>query len=153
MDCDTTGIEPDFALVKFKKPAGGGYFKIINRSVPPRLRAGLRLGPDRRSSPMPSAMPALATAPASTMPSLIGHGFGPRELEKVDGAGLGLDIQLRLQTSGPGRGLLQVETLGIPGRQAERPDLRPLRILAFTRAQIESGERSRLRLDDAGRRI
>ncbi|VAW21546.1 Ribonucleotide reductase of class II (coenzyme B12-dependent), partial [hydrothermal vent metagenome] len=38
MDCDTTGIEPDFALVKMKKLAGGGYFKIINRAVPPALR-------------------------------------------------------------------------------------------------------------------
>ncbi len=38
MDCDTTGIEPDFALVKFKKLAGGGYFKIINRAAPPALR-------------------------------------------------------------------------------------------------------------------
>ena len=38
MDCDTTGIEPDFALVKFKKLAGGGYFKIINRLVPEALR-------------------------------------------------------------------------------------------------------------------
>src|SRR5439155_25128903 len=37
MDCDTTGIEPDFALVKFKKLAGGGYFKIINRLVPQAL--------------------------------------------------------------------------------------------------------------------
>ncbi len=41
MDCDTTGVEPDFALVKFKKLAGGGYFKIVNQSVPPALR---RLG-------------------------------------------------------------------------------------------------------------
>ena len=41
MDCDTTGIEPDFALVKYKKLAGGGYFKIINQSVPQALR---RLG-------------------------------------------------------------------------------------------------------------
>jgi ribonucleoside-diphosphate reductase alpha chain len=41
MDCDTTGIEPDFALVKYKKLAGGGYFKIINESIPPALR---RLG-------------------------------------------------------------------------------------------------------------
>src|SRR6202007_1950031 len=38
MDCDTTGIEPDFALVKFKKLAGGGYFKIINRVVPIALK-------------------------------------------------------------------------------------------------------------------
>ena len=41
MDCDTTGIEPDFALVKFKKLAGGGHFKIVNQSVPAALR---RLG-------------------------------------------------------------------------------------------------------------
>ncbi|MBI1977356.1 MAG: vitamin B12-dependent ribonucleotide reductase [Candidatus Omnitrophica bacterium] len=41
MDCDTTGVEPDFALVKFKKLAGGGYFKIVNQSVPLALR---RLG-------------------------------------------------------------------------------------------------------------
>ncbi|MBM4107936.1 MAG: adenosylcobalamin-dependent ribonucleoside-diphosphate reductase [Phycisphaerae bacterium] len=39
MDCDTTGVEPDFALVKFKKLAGGGYFKIANESVAPALRA------------------------------------------------------------------------------------------------------------------
>ena len=38
MDCDTTGIEPDFAMVKFKKLAGGGYFKIINQSIPPALK-------------------------------------------------------------------------------------------------------------------
>ncbi|RYZ57406.1 MAG: vitamin B12-dependent ribonucleotide reductase, partial [Proteobacteria bacterium] len=38
MDCDTTGVEPDFALVKFKKLAGGGYFKIVNQSVPAALQ-------------------------------------------------------------------------------------------------------------------
>ena len=49
MDCDTTGIEPDFALVKFKKLAGGGYFKIINRAVPEAsARSGLRREADRR---------------------------------------------------------------------------------------------------------
>ena len=48
MDCDTTGIEPDFSLVKFKKLAGGGYFKIINQTVPLALEdAGLRRGGDR----------------------------------------------------------------------------------------------------------
>ena len=40
MDCDTTGIEPDFSLVKFKKLAGGGYFKIVNQSVPAALKLG-----------------------------------------------------------------------------------------------------------------
>ena len=49
MDCDTTGIEPDFALVKFKKLAGGGYFKIINRAVPEALRTlGYAESADRR---------------------------------------------------------------------------------------------------------
>ena len=58
MDCDTTGIEPDFALVKFKKLAGGGYFKIINRSVPSAL-AKLGYGSAqrlRKSYPTPWAM-------------------------------------------------------------------------------------------------
>ena len=50
MDCDTTGIEPDFALVKFKKLAGGGYFKIINRAVPEGLRTlGYAAARDRRN--------------------------------------------------------------------------------------------------------
>ena len=68
MDCDTTGIEPDFALVKFKKLAGGGYFKIINRAVPEALRV---LGYSRerrspRSRPMRSATARSARRPAST---------------------------------------------------------------------------------------
>ena len=42
VDCDTTGVEPDFALVKFKKLAGGGYFKIANQSVELALTTGLR---------------------------------------------------------------------------------------------------------------
>ena len=51
MDCDTTGIEPDFALVKFKKLAGGGYFKIINRMVPQALQTlGYDAGRDRGRS-------------------------------------------------------------------------------------------------------
>ena len=54
MDCDTTGIEPDFAIVKFKKLAGGGYFKIINRVVPESLAASWLCSKARStiSSPM-----------------------------------------------------------------------------------------------------
>ena len=62
MDCDTTGIEPDFALVKFKKLAGGGYFKIINRAVPEALRV---LAMPRTRSPRSSLMPS-ATARSAT---------------------------------------------------------------------------------------
>ena len=62
MDCDTTGIEPDFALVKFKKLAGGGYFKIINRAVPQALRKlGYTAKPKSpRSRHTPSAHGSLA---------------------------------------------------------------------------------------------
>ncbi len=71
MDCDTTGIEPDFALVKFKKLAGGGYFKIVNQSVPPALRK-TRLQPRRRSrtsSRMPWARARWTAARTSTRPA------------------------------------------------------------------------------------
>ncbi|MFO1124293.1 MAG: adenosylcobalamin-dependent ribonucleoside-diphosphate reductase [Methylocystis sp.] len=58
MDCDTTGIEPDFALVKFKKLAGGGYLKIVNRAVPEDCaRSAIARAQSPRSRPMPSATP------------------------------------------------------------------------------------------------
>ena len=70
MDCDTTGIEPDFALVKFKKLAGGGYWKIINRAVPEALRTlGYSEARDRRDRGL-CGRPRLAGAGArpSTTP-------------------------------------------------------------------------------------
>ena len=67
MDCDTTGIEPDFALVKFKKLAGGGYWKIINQAVPVALRTlGYSEAISRRSRPTPSATARSPIRPAST---------------------------------------------------------------------------------------
>ena len=68
MDCDTTGIEPDFALVKFKKLAGGGYFKIINRAVPEALRTlGYRETRDRRDRRL-CRRPRLARRSAGDQP-------------------------------------------------------------------------------------
>ena len=68
MDCDTTGIEPDFALVKFKKLAGGGYWKIINRAVPAALRVARLSAKARspRSRPMRSATARSPTRRPST---------------------------------------------------------------------------------------
>ena len=74
MDCDTTGIEPDFALVKFKKLAGGGYFKIINRAVPEALRA-LGYGEARHRGDLgvtPSATLRWGRRRASTLSSAAG---------------------------------------------------------------------------------
>ncbi|MEM8872211.1 MAG: adenosylcobalamin-dependent ribonucleoside-diphosphate reductase, partial [Pseudomonadota bacterium] len=85
MDCDTTGIEPDFALVKFKKLAGGGYFKIINQSVPAAL-AKLGYAPAEAAEIVAYAVGHgnLGNAPDINPTSLIGHGFGPEEIKKVE---------------------------------------------------------------------
>jgi ribonucleoside-diphosphate reductase alpha chain len=87
MDCDTTGIEPDFALVKFKKLAGGGYFKIINRSVPAALETlGYTSSQIEEIVAYAVGHGTLGQAPGVNHTSLIGHGFGPAEIEKVEAA-------------------------------------------------------------------
>ena len=90
MDCDTTGIEPDFALVKFKKLAGGGYFKIINRSVPSAL-AKLGYGSAEIEEIVSYAVGhgTIGNAPVINHTSLIGNGFGKAELDKIEGAFVG----------------------------------------------------------------
>ncbi len=85
MDCDTTGIEPDFALVKFKKLAGGGYFKIINQSVPAALQ---RLGYNRDQIAdiinFCVGYGRLQGAPHINWESLERKGFTRELLEKID---------------------------------------------------------------------
>ena len=87
MDCDTTGVEPDFALVKFKKLSGGGYFKIINQSVPAALR---NMGyPEREiDSIVKYAVGAgtFAGAPHINHQTLSEKGFFAEEIKKLDTA-------------------------------------------------------------------
>ncbi|MBB5572333.1 MULTISPECIES: vitamin B12-dependent ribonucleotide reductase [Rhizobium] len=87
MDCDTTGIEPDFALVKFKKLAGGGYFKIINRAVPEALRA---LGYSESQIAEIEAYAVghgnLNQAPAINPSTLKAKGFTNEKVEAVNAA-------------------------------------------------------------------
>src|SRR6202034_3462548 len=85
MDCDTTGIEPDFALVKFKKLAGGGYFKIINRAVPQALRV-LRYGEAAiaESGAYAVGHGTLARAPAINPATLRAKGFSLDIIEKIE---------------------------------------------------------------------
>lgn len=84
MDCDTTGIEPDFALVKFKKLSGGGYFKIINQSVPGALR---NLGYKEHEIEVivnyAKGAATLNAAPYINFDSLAAKGFTQDELEKL----------------------------------------------------------------------
>ncbi|MBL6769899.1 MAG: vitamin B12-dependent ribonucleotide reductase [Rhizobiales bacterium] len=85
MDCDTTGIEPDFALVKFKKLAGGGYFKIINRAVPEALKS-LGYGDNAINNIVDYAvgLNTLKNAPGINHEKLIKKGFKKEQLDAVE---------------------------------------------------------------------
>jgi ribonucleoside-diphosphate reductase alpha chain len=87
MSCDTTGIEPDFALVKFKKLAGGGYFKIINQSVPPALKY-LGYNDEQIDGIVKYAVGhgTLVGSPAITHDNLRLLGFDDAALERIEAA-------------------------------------------------------------------
>jgi ribonucleoside-diphosphate reductase alpha chain len=87
MDCDTTGIEPDFALVKFKKLAGGGYFKIINRAVPEGLRAlGYSESDIAEIEAYAVGHGTLSNAPGINHSTLRQKGFTDEAIAKVEAA-------------------------------------------------------------------
>jgi ribonucleoside-diphosphate reductase alpha chain len=139
MDCDTTGIEPDFALVKFKKLAGGGYFKIINRSVPAAL-ANLGYSPAEVEEIIAYAVGhgTLEGAPEINPTALIGHGFGPGEIGKVEAAlRAAFDIRFVFNQWTLGEEFC-TQVLGIPGDRLRDPAFDLLRHLGFSRAQIEA---------------
>jgi ribonucleoside-diphosphate reductase alpha chain len=85
MDCDTTGIEPDFALVKFKKLAGGGYFKIINRAVPEALaKLGYDAGEVEAITRYAVGHQTLKGAPGINHESLKDLGFERSQIDAVE---------------------------------------------------------------------
>ncbi|HJQ96340.1 MAG TPA: vitamin B12-dependent ribonucleotide reductase [Acidimicrobiia bacterium] len=87
MDCDTTGVEPDFALVKFKKLAGGGYFKIVNQSVAPALRnLGYAEPQIEEIVRYIVGTSSLDGAPHINRESLVAKGFTDEDLVKIEQA-------------------------------------------------------------------
>jgi len=139
MDCDTTGIEPDFALVKFKKLAGGGYFKIINQSVPAALEK-LGYGSAQIEEIVSHAVGhgSIGNAPAINTTSLIGHGFGSNEIEKVEAAmGHAFDIRFVFNQWTLGADFC-TNVLGIPEEKLNDSGFDLLRHLGFTRADIDA---------------
>ncbi len=139
MDCDTTGIEPDFALVKFKKLAGGGYFKIINRSVPAALEK-LGYGSAQIEEIVSYAVGhgTIGNAPGVNHTSLAGHGFGPAELEKVDNAvGQAFDIRFVFNQWSLGEEFC-TRVLGIPAAKLNDPTFDMLAHLGYSKAEIEA---------------
>jgi ribonucleoside-diphosphate reductase alpha chain len=138
MDCDTTGIEPDFALVKFKKLAGGGYFKIINHSVPAALEK-LGYGSAQIEEIVSYAVGhgTIGNAPGINHTSLIGHGFGPNELAKVDGAlGSAFDIRFVFNQWTLGAEFC-TNVLGIPTEKLNDPTFDLLAHLGYSKRDVE----------------
>ena len=138
MDCDTTGIEPDFALVKFKKLAGGGYFKIINQSVPASLR---KLGySDAKIEEIVSyavGHGSIGNAPGINHTSLIGHGFGQQEIDKVEAALVSaFDIRFVFNQWTLGADFC-TEVLGIPSDKLVDSNFDLLRHLGYSKADID----------------
>ncbi|MDB6182467.1 vitamin B12-dependent ribonucleotide reductase [Paracoccus fistulariae] len=139
MDCDTTGIEPDFALVKFKKLAGGGYFKIINQSVPAALRTlGYPTAQIEEIVAYAVGHGSLGNCPGINHTALAGHGFGPQEIQKIEAAlDSAFDIRFVFNQWTLGEEFCK-GTLGIPAAKLNDPTFDLLRHLGFTRAQIEA---------------
>jgi ribonucleoside-diphosphate reductase alpha chain len=139
MDCDTTGIEPDFALVKFKKLAGGGYFKIINRSVPAALAAlGYDAGAAQAIVDHAVGRGALAGAPGVNHESLAARGFGPAEIAKVEGAmASAFDIRFAFNVHTLGEAFV-TGRLGVDPAALAEPGFDLLRAVGFGRDEIEA---------------
>ncbi|AAV95405.1 vitamin B12-dependent ribonucleotide reductase [Ruegeria pomeroyi] len=139
MDCDTTGIEPDFALVKFKKLAGGGYFKIINRSVPAALEnLGYSSAQIEEIVSYAVGHGTIGNAPGINHTSLTGHGFGPNELRKVDAAlESAFDIRFVFNQWTLGEDFC-TGVLGIPAAKLNDPTFDLLRHLGFTKKDIDA---------------
>ena len=139
MDCDTTGIEPDFALVKFKKLAGGGYFKIINQSVPAALEK-LGYGSAQIEEIVSYAVGhgTLGNAPGINHTSLIGHGFGQPEIDKIENAlGTAFDIRFVFNQWTLGEAFC-TGTLGIPAEKLNDPTFDMLKHLGYARADVDA---------------
>jgi len=139
MDCDTTGIEPDFALVKFKKLAGGGYFKIINRAVPEALRAlGYRESEIAEIVVYAVGHGTLAQAPAINHGTLIARGFTPEIIQKIEsGLGTAFDIKFVFNRWTLGDEFL-TGTLGMPTAKLDDPAFDLLTHLGFSKKDIEA---------------
>ena len=138
MDCDTTGIEPDFALVKFKKLAGGGYFKIINQSVPKALKK-LGYNDNEMQEIIGYAVGhgTLGNAPHINHSSLIGHGFGKKEISKIESAlPSSFDIRYVFNQWTLGETFCK-ETLGIPSEKLNDPTFSLLQHLGFKPNEID----------------
>jgi ribonucleoside-diphosphate reductase alpha chain len=136
MDCDTTGVEPDFSLVKFKKLAGGGYFKIVNQSVPQALR---RLGYSEAQAAeivaYVSGTNTLLGAPHINRQSLRTAGLNDDDIAKVEKALPGVfELSLAFAPWVIGKGAY--DRMGITADTLAKPGFNLLSHLGFSAEQV-----------------
>src|SRR5260370_2424287 len=139
MDCDTTGIEPDFALGKFKKLAGGGYFKIINQSLPVALETvGYTPGQIEDIVDHCVGRKTLRGAPFINHDTLRAKGFDDEGLQRIEaGIETAFDISFAFNAWTLGEGYIAAH-LGLNEAQLAEWNGNLLRALGFTAAEIEA---------------
>jgi ribonucleoside-diphosphate reductase alpha chain len=139
MDCDTTGIEPDFALVKFKKLAGGGYFKIINQSLPPALTTlGYTEAQIQDIVAYCAGRQTLKGAPFINHETLRQKGFDDAALERLESAlGQAFEIQFAFNKFTLGEEFCR-QKLGISEAQLADPTFNMAKALGFTQEELVS---------------
>lgn len=143
MDCDTTGIEPDFALVKFKKLAGGGYFKIINQSMPPALK---KLGYNETQSEeivyYVKGRGTLQGSPCISKEVLKSKGFTDEVLERIEAQlASAFDITFVFNKWILGEEFCK-QTLGFTDEQLNDYRFNVLKELGFSENEIEAANDS-----------
>jgi ribonucleoside-diphosphate reductase alpha chain len=139
MDCDTTGIEPDFALVKFKKLAGGGYFKIINRAVPEALRVlGYKEAEIAEIEAYAVGHGSLGQAPAINHSTLRAKGFDTEAIERIEKAlPTAFDIKFAFNKWTLGEAFCR-DVLGIEAALLDAPGFDLLAHIGFSKREIEA---------------
>ncbi len=139
MDCDTTGVEPDFALVKFKKLAGGGYFKIANQSLAPALKK-LGYTPPQIDEILAYVVgrKTLAKAPAINHETLAARGFDDAALQRLEKALEGaFDISFAFNKGILGADFLKGK-LGVGDAELNDWSFDLLKHLGFAKADIQA---------------
>ncbi len=137
MDCDTTGVEPDFALVKFKKLSGGGYFKIINQSVPQALR-NLKYSETQIEEIVNYAKghATLKNAPHINFESLAKKGFNAADIQKIEAA-LPTAFEIGFVFNAFNLGEECLQRLGFKAEEYNNFEWSLLNALGFTDEQID----------------
>src|SRR5260370_17498169 len=138
MDCDTTGIEPDFALVKFEKLVGGGYWKIINRAVPEALSTlGYRESDIAEIEAYAVGHGSLSNAHAINVSTLKAKGFTDEALAKAEAAlPTAFDIKFAFNKWTFGEDFLR-DTLNIAPEAIAAANFDLLTAVRFSRPEIQ----------------